>query len=77
MGRTTIYKQCQLEADEGQLRYQCWLPLKYAVKGKKVRITQYPHTLWDVAEVYVMIMQEEQLKFLGESHRYHRQVTDI
>jgi hypothetical protein len=72
-----LYKPVKLEADKGELQYQCWLPLKYAKLGNQVRITDYPHTLWSVSQVYDLILDGVSLRDLGEEHRYHRRVTDI
>ena len=72
-----MYRQCKLETIEGSRSYTCWLPLKYAVKGKRLIVEPMVHTTWIVKMVYREALTGKQIKMYSSQYKTHRNITDV
>jgi hypothetical protein len=67
------YRQCQLQ--KGEVIDVAWIPVKFAVVGKFLRIKD--DNCWEVKSVGSQALEEDALLTLRDNHRSHRMATDV
>lgn len=67
------HTQCNLA--KGNLRDTCWIPSKFAVLGKIIRIKEEDG--WEVIGVGNMKMASEEIEKRKNDYRTQRQASDI
>lgn len=70
------YKQCILAGD-GDTRYTCWLPVKFAKVGKRVRLDSFGDMVWEVKSASKYTADEKVIGLMRDVHRYQRGTTDV
>lgn len=66
------YKQCEI--NNGVTCEVVWLPEKFAIENKHIKVFEQDYT---VAKVYTTRLSFEYLKSRERDHLNHRKVTDI